>query len=99
MSGRRDSNPESHEPESRMLAITPHPDNLKRKIYSFRIIIEINYRNMPPRTKKLLFLLFLSVIILILSIIFRPLEPEKGNWKKGQSSQNNNIQREIPGTN
>lgn len=43
---------------------------------------------MPPRTKKLLILLFLSIIILILSIIFRPLEPEEGEWKNNQSTTN-----------
>ena len=43
---------------------------------------------MPPKTKKLLLLLFLSIIILILSIIFRPLEPEEEGWKDNKPSQN-----------
>lgn len=32
---------------------------------------------MPERTKKLLIALFISLIILALSVIFRPLEPEE----------------------
>lgn len=32
---------------------------------------------MPERTKKLLIALFLSIIILILSIIFQPLAPDE----------------------
>jgi hypothetical protein len=49
---------------------------------------------MPRRTKKLLILLFGSIIILILSIIFQPFEPEEGEWKQeieGQNSVQENL--------
>lgn len=43
---------------------------------------------MPARTKKLLIILLISIIILILSWIFRPLEPDKEqNFNKEETPQ------------
>ncbi len=49
---------------------------------------------MPSRTKKLLLLLFGSIIILILSIIFKPFEPEEGEWKQEMEDENS-VQEEM----
>lgn len=45
---------------------------------------------MPARTKKLLIALFISIIILALSIIFRPFEPEEELPEEAQQEETMN---------
>lgn len=46
---------------------------------------------MPPRTKKLLIGLIISIIILILSIIFQPLAPDENQEFREDQNQEEQI--------
>ena len=53
---------------------------------------------MPPRTKKLLIGLIISIIILILSIIFQPLAPDENQEfeQEGQEQENQLDMDQLP---
>jgi len=50
---------------------------------------------MPNRTKKLLILLLASIVILVLSWVFRPFEPDEQEFNQEQE-QEEIIDQEFP---